>query len=57
MSDLGYVPHLLTIVNCDNQSAIAFTKNLKYHSKSKHIEIQFHYIHEKTINGEIKILQ
>jgi hypothetical protein len=52
MSDLGYVPHLLTIVNCDNQSAIEFTKNLKYHSKSKHIEIQFHYIHEKTINGE-----
>lgn len=30
----------------DNQSAIKLTKNPKFHKKSKHIEVRFHYIRE-----------
>ena len=29
---------------CDNTSAINLSKNLVQHSKSKHIEIQYHFI-------------
>ena len=29
---------------CDNNSAIAITKDLKCHSRTKHIEGRYHYI-------------
>jgi hypothetical protein len=33
-----------TMILCDNQSCINMTENLVFHDKSKHIEIQYHYI-------------
>ena len=33
-------------VFCDNTSAINLSKNLAQHSKSKHIEIQYHFIRD-----------
>jgi hypothetical protein len=33
-----------TVICCDNQSIIALTQNPKFHSRSKHIELQFHFI-------------
>ena len=33
-----------TLLYCDNQSAISLTKHDVFHSKSKHIEIHYHYI-------------
>ena len=32
------------IVYCDNSSAIDISKNLVQHSKTKHIEIRYHFI-------------
>ena len=32
------------IVLCDNQGAIALTSNLVYHTRTKHIEVDFHFI-------------
>ena len=32
------------IVHCDDQSAIHLSKNSSFHSKSKHINIQYHWI-------------
>lgn len=46
---------LITIIYCDNQSAIALSENPKFHSKSKHIEMQVHYIGDKITNNEINI--
>ena len=34
----------VTDIHCDNHSCIKMTKNLKFHDKSKHIEIIYHYI-------------
>ena len=31
---------------CDNQSAIHLAKNSSFHSKSKHIEIRYHWIRD-----------
>lgn len=33
-------------INCDNQGAIALSKNNKFHSYMKHINIHCHFIHE-----------
>jgi len=39
----------------DNQPAIDLAKNLKHHAKSKHIDIQYHYIREKVLEGLINL--
>ena len=33
---------------CDNQSAIDLSKNATYHSRTKHIEVKYHWIHDST---------
>ncbi|GJV86631.1 retrotransposon protein, putative, unclassified [Tanacetum coccineum] len=40
---------------CDNKSAIALCCNNVQHSKSKHIDIRFHFIKEHVENGVIKL--
>ena len=44
------------IVLCDNQSAIALATNLVYHTHIKHIEVAFHFIQEKVVNSDVKII-
>ncbi|GJV71462.1 retrotransposon protein, putative, ty1-copia subclass [Tanacetum coccineum] len=40
---------------CDNKSAIALCCNNVQHSRSKHIDIRFHFIKEHLENGVIKL--
>jgi hypothetical protein len=35
-----------TVILCDNQSCIKMMENPIFHDKLKHIEIQYHYIHD-----------
>ncbi|GJX36370.1 copia protein [Tanacetum coccineum] len=47
-----------TNIHVDNESAISVVKNLVYHSKTKHIEIQHHFIrdsYEKRLIEMVKI--
>jgi hypothetical protein len=44
-----------TTILCENQSCIKMTENLVFHDKSKHIEIQYHYIHDMVQRGAIKL--
>lgn len=32
-----------TVIHCDNQSRVKFSKNPVFHDRSKHVEIQYHY--------------
>ena len=32
------------LVNCDSQSVIDLSKNSMYHSRSKHIEVRYHWL-------------
>ena len=34
------------VLFCDSQSAIHLSKNLTFHSRSKHIEVRYHWIRE-----------
>jgi len=40
-------------VQCDNQAAIALTKNPEYHARTKHIDIHYHFIREHVDSGAI----
>ncbi|GJS99485.1 reverse transcriptase domain-containing protein [Tanacetum coccineum] len=43
------------LVYCDNKSAIALCCNNVQHSRSKHIDIRFHFIKEHVENGVIEL--
>ena len=40
---------------CDNTSAIAITENLVQHSRTKHIDIKYHFIREHVMNGIVEL--
>ena len=37
----------------DNQSAMSMSKNPKFHGRSKHIDIKYHFTREQVSNGKI----
>ena len=40
---------------CDNSSAIAITQNPVQHSRTKHIDIKYHFIREHVMNGTVEL--
>ena len=44
-----------TILNVDNQGAIAYSNNAINHGRTKHIDIQHHFVREKVISHEVDI--
>ena len=46
----------LGILHSDSQSAIFLAKNSAFHSKSKHIQIRYHFIHY-LVENELLILE
>ncbi|GJS47422.1 retrovirus-related pol polyprotein from transposon TNT 1-94 [Tanacetum coccineum] len=44
-----------TLMYCDNKSAIALCCNNVQHSRSKHIEIRYHFIKDQVENGVVKL--
>ena len=39
----------------DNQGAMALSKNPKNHSRTKHIDVKYHYVRESVDNGTIAV--
>ena len=42
-------------IKCDNTSAINLSKNPIQHSRSKHIEIRYHFIREHVANEDVNL--
>jgi hypothetical protein len=40
-------------VDCDNQSAIFLEKNPTYHSKTKHIDVQYHFVRDMVEENKV----
>jgi len=54
MKELGYMKKKkVMMIWCDNQNAISLTKNLTQHVRTKHIDVQHHFVRERVENGEI----
>jgi hypothetical protein len=55
MSDFGeeytHVP-----LKCDSTSAISVAKNLVLHSKTKHIEVRYHFLRDNVEKGKIVLI-
>jgi hypothetical protein len=40
-------------LKCDNNGAIALARDDRYHARTKHIDIRYHFIRERVENGDI----
>ena len=45
-----------TMLYVDNQSAIRLVRKPKFHKRTKHVDIKYHYIREKVENREIEVV-
>jgi hypothetical protein len=45
-----------TVVYCDNVSAVYMTSNPVHHRRTKHIEIDIHFVREKVSLGQVRVL-
>jgi hypothetical protein len=50
-SGIGLVQQAV-MIDCDNQSAIFLAKNPTYHSKTNHIDIQYHFVRDMVLRKE-----
>ena len=55
LQDLGFPQSQPTLIYPDNQSAIALTANPKFHSRSKHIDTQYHFTRDQILNKQITL--
>jgi hypothetical protein len=42
-------------IYCDNQGAITLASNGKFHTRTKHIDLQFHFVRSLVKNGIFNI--
>jgi hypothetical protein len=56
LKELGFPQEKPTIIRCDNEGAMALAKNPTYHAKTKHIDVQYHFIREKVENGDVRLV-
>ncbi|CAN6693381.1 unnamed protein product [Malus baccata var. baccata] len=40
---------------CDNVSSIALASNPVFHSRTKHLEVDYHYVREKVVRGQLLV--
>uniref|UniRef100_A0AAV1UTQ2 Polyprotein n=1 Tax=Peronospora matthiolae TaxID=2874970 RepID=A0AAV1UTQ2_9STRA len=55
LKDLVYGTKAATTIFQDNQGCIALAKNPVYHSRTKHIDIKFHFLREKVASAVITL--
>jgi hypothetical protein len=51
-SGIGFEQQAMRI-NCDSQSAIFLAKNPTYHSRMKHIDVQYHFMRDMVENKKV----
>jgi len=55
-SSMGLVQGTIRI-DCDSQSAIFLAKNPAYHSKTKHIDVQYHFVRDMIEDRKVLLVK
>ncbi|KAA0054938.1 Retrovirus-related Pol polyprotein from transposon TNT 1-94 [Cucumis melo var. makuwa] len=55
LTELQHEQEGATVIFCDNKATISRTKNLTFHSRTKHIDIRFHFIRDLVAKEEVSL--
>jgi hypothetical protein len=55
LKDLGIYIHDPPILWCDNVSALAIASNPVFHARTKHIEVDFHFVRERVLRKDLVV--
>ena len=55
-TDFGVEQHAVAI-GCDNNGALSLAKHQVFHERSKHIDVQLHFVREEVENGRVKLFK
>ncbi|GKC64404.1 hypothetical protein Tco_1097002 [Tanacetum coccineum] len=55
--DLNREVLLLVTLHCDSNSAIKIAANPVFHEKTKHLEVDLHFVRENILNGVVKTVK
>ena len=56
LSELHSPLHHATLVYCDNISTVYMSSNPVQHQRTKHIEIDLHFVQERVALGDVRVL-
>uniref|UniRef100_A0A1J3JSN7 Retrovirus-related Pol polyprotein from transposon TNT 1-94 n=1 Tax=Noccaea caerulescens TaxID=107243 RepID=A0A1J3JSN7_NOCCA len=55
LSELGIAPTVTPVIYCDNIGATYLCANPVFHSRMKHIALDYHFIREQVQNGTLRV--
>ena len=55
LRELHSAPDDPLILNCDNQGVITLAKDNKFHARTKHIDMHYHFIREAVEDGKVAV--
>ena len=56
LEDIGISQHTPTIIHNDNQGSLSLAKNPVFHTRTKHIDVQHHFIRELVEEGKVGLV-
>ncbi|MCO5607723.1 hypothetical protein L7F22_061922 [Adiantum nelumboides] len=56
LGDLGIHVQRPVVIHCDNLSSIHLARNSVFHARTKHIEVHYHLIRERFLDGNIDLI-
>jgi hypothetical protein len=56
LHELNVDVHKASIIFCDNVSAVYLSDNPVHHKRTKHVELDIHFVRERTALGQLRVL-